>query len=153
MLGVLKEPEINELLTEQKIGRIGCHADGLTYVVPVTYIFENNYIIGHTRYGQKVKMLRLNPSVCFEVDSIESMTNWKSVILQGQYEELKGDAAYAAFHKFFEKIKRLLPSTTTHPHDSVNKIRITDISHSIIFRIKIMDKSGRFERIENKPLS
>ncbi len=146
MLGKLNETEINDFLTEQKVGRIGCHAEGVTYVVPVTYLYDNGCIIGHIRDGQKVRMMRRNPSVCFEIDSVENMSNWQSVIIQGIYEELGGDEAYVLFHKFFEAIRHLLPSTTAHPHDNINKIRITDISHSIIFRIKIIEKTGRFER-------
>jgi uncharacterized protein len=146
MLGKLNESEINELLTSQTVGRIGCHYSGLTYVVPVAYILDNNCIIGHIKNGQKVKMMRLNPSVCFEVDKIENMSCWQSVIIQGIYDEIEGDAAYTAFHKFFEKIRHLLPSSTAHPHDKSGKIRITDISRSIIFRIRIFEKTGRFEK-------
>ena len=146
MLGELNETEINELLNSQAVGRIGCHYNGLTYVVPVAYIHDNGCITGHIRNGQKVNMMRKNPSVCFEVEKIENLSNWKSVVIQGIYEELDGDAAYTAFHNFFEKIRHLLPGATAHPHDKLNKIRVTDISHSIIFKINIFEKTGRFEK-------
>jgi len=35
MLGALNEDQIETLLRELPVGRIGCHADGITYVVPV----------------------------------------------------------------------------------------------------------------------
>jgi uncharacterized protein len=148
MLGKLNESEINELLQKQTVGRIGCYAEGLTYVVPVTYIYENNCIIGHIREGQKVKMMRANPSVCFEVDEVKSMGNWKSVIIQGFYREIEGEEAYSAFSNFFEKIRHLLPSSTAHPHDKTDRIRVTDIKGSIIFKIRILEKTGRFETSE-----
>lgn len=146
MLGKLSEQDINEFLENQKVGRIGCHADGVTYVVPVTYVYEDNSIIGHIRHGKKVEMMRKNPFVCFETDKVLNMSEWMSVIIQGKYEELDGDSAYTAFRNFFEKIRYLLPSSTAHPHDKTGKIRVTDISHSIIFRIKILEKTGRFEK-------
>jgi len=31
----LTRAEVDELLRERTVGRIGCHADGVTYVVPV----------------------------------------------------------------------------------------------------------------------
>lgn len=34
--------------------------------------------------------MRMNPNVCFEIESKTDMENWKSVILYGTYEELKG---------------------------------------------------------------
>lgn len=145
MLGNLTESEIENLFLTQAVGRIGCHLNGLTYVVPVTYIYENNSIIGHIREGLKVKIMRENPAVCFEIDEVKDMSNWKSVIAQGMYEEIQGDEAYTAFRNFFEKIRHLLPSSTAHPHEKVQNIRITDIRESIIFRIRITEKSGRFE--------
>jgi len=43
--------------------------------------------------GQKVTMMRANPSVCFEVDQYLPGGGWRSVIIQGTYEELSGDDA------------------------------------------------------------
>lgn len=146
MLGKLNEQEIDEFLGKQKIGRIGCHYNGVTYVVPVTYIFDDNSIIGHIREGQKTTMMRNNPLVCFETDEVINMGNWKSVIIQGKFEELKDDAAYTAFNKFFESIRPLLPSSTAHPHEKPEKIRVTDTSNSVIFKIRILEKTGRFEK-------
>jgi len=43
----LTRPEIDELLRTQTVGRVGCHADGTTYVVPVIYGWdgENVYVL------------------------------------------------------------------------------------------------------------
>jgi len=150
MLGNLNEEQIIKLLNEQTIGRIGVSAGNMTYIVPITYIYDNNFLIGHTRTGQKVDMMRKNPNVCFEIDKMKDMSNWESVIIQGVYEELEGDTANTAFQKFFTRIKPMLPSITAHPHENIAKIRTTDISkktHSVIFRIRIIEKTGRFEKI------
>jgi nitroimidazol reductase NimA-like FMN-containing flavoprotein (pyridoxamine 5'-phosphate oxidase superfamily) len=40
--------------------------------------------------GRKVEMMRQNNEVCFEVDEIYDMSNWKSVVAWGAFEELKG---------------------------------------------------------------
>ena len=40
MLGELNRSQIDEILESQAVGRIGCHAGGKTYVVPVTYVYE-----------------------------------------------------------------------------------------------------------------
>ncbi len=37
----------------------------------------------------KLALMRKNPSVCFEVDDMQNMANWKSVIVQGKFEELE----------------------------------------------------------------
>jgi nitroimidazol reductase NimA-like FMN-containing flavoprotein (pyridoxamine 5'-phosphate oxidase superfamily) len=37
MIEHLDRAEIDDLLRAQVVGRVGCHAGGLTYVVPVIY--------------------------------------------------------------------------------------------------------------------
>jgi len=149
MLGDLNNKEIIDFLKAENLGRIGVSLNDDTYIVPITFIYDDNFIIGHTRTGKKVDMMRKNPNVCFEADRMENLSNWKSVIIRGVYEELEGDIANAAFQKFFNRIKPLLPGITTHPHEQIKKTRTTDISkktHSVIFRIRIIEKTGRFEK-------
>jgi nitroimidazol reductase NimA-like FMN-containing flavoprotein (pyridoxamine 5'-phosphate oxidase superfamily) len=69
------------------VGRLGCSTDGKMYIVPVTFVYDGTYIYAHSKEGLKIKMMRNNPSVCFEVDIIDNLTNWRSVILWGEYEE------------------------------------------------------------------
>jgi len=59
------------VLTSQLIGRIGCHADNVTYVVPVSYVYDGDSIYSHTHEGMKINMMRENPDVCFEADKHE----------------------------------------------------------------------------------
>lgn len=75
------------------IGRVGCHVDGLTYVVPVIFAWNDGSIYVYTVEGQKVRMMRTNPDVCFEVDEYLPGGSWRSVIVQGRYEELEGEEA------------------------------------------------------------
>jgi len=85
----LARAEIDALLEEQVVGRIGCHAGGMTYVVAVIYAYDGDCVYAHTIVGQKVEMMRANPAVCFEVDEYED-GSWRSAIVQGRYEELEG---------------------------------------------------------------
>jgi nitroimidazol reductase NimA-like FMN-containing flavoprotein (pyridoxamine 5'-phosphate oxidase superfamily) len=93
-LGVIQEmsaAEIDEFMHEQVVGRVGCHVDGQTYVVPVIYAWDGACAYVYSTEGQKVSMMRANPTVCFEVDEYLSGGGWRSVIIQGAYEELAGD--------------------------------------------------------------
>jgi nitroimidazol reductase NimA-like FMN-containing flavoprotein (pyridoxamine 5'-phosphate oxidase superfamily) len=87
----LSPAEVDALLRESVVGRIGCHVDGLTYVVPVIYAYDGEAIWVVTVEGQKTRMMRSNPRVCFEVDEYAGPGSWRSVIVQGTYEELDGD--------------------------------------------------------------
>jgi nitroimidazol reductase NimA-like FMN-containing flavoprotein (pyridoxamine 5'-phosphate oxidase superfamily) len=91
----LARPEIDALLHDELVGRIGCHADGLTYVVPVIYAYDGDAFYVASREGQKVRMMRASPDVCFEVDRYER-GSWRSAIAHGRFEELTGEDAARA---------------------------------------------------------
>ena len=90
----LSRAEIDEFLRRQRIARIGCHAGGETYVVPLIYAFDGGAVVAVTTEGRKTAMLRENPRVCVEVDEYDAdgTGSWRSVIAYGTYEELAGDA-------------------------------------------------------------
>ena len=147
MLGKLEPNEIEEVLHRQMIGRIACHADGETYIVPVSYAYDGSYIYVHTRPGMKINMMRKNPYVCFETDIMENMANWKSVIARGNFEELTSPIErQEALKVLLDRILPLESSETTHlsalwpfkPRDN-NEIK------GIVFRILLVEKTGRFE--------
>lgn len=87
MIEELDRAQIDDLLGAQVVGRIGCHADGATYVVPVIYAYDGEAFYVYTVEGRKVRMMRANPEICFEVDEYEG-GGWRSAIVQGRYEEL-----------------------------------------------------------------
>ena len=83
MWGDLDKSQIDDLLKSELIGRVGCFDGNKVYVVPITYAYDNGYIYGHTKDGLKIQMMRNNPNVCFEIDWMKDMSNWKSVIVYG----------------------------------------------------------------------
>ncbi len=139
MLGTLDSAGVESLLHEQVVGRIGCHAGGRTYVVPSSYVYDGTAIYGHSALGQKIAMMRENPEVCFEIDRYENLSNWQSVVVNGRFEELHGEAAHAALHTLMQRFRALAPDSPTPPTHGEHV-------HPVIFRIVPVDKSGRFER-------
>jgi nitroimidazol reductase NimA-like FMN-containing flavoprotein (pyridoxamine 5'-phosphate oxidase superfamily) len=139
VLGQLRPAEITKVLREGTIGRIGTSVDGRTYVVPVTYVYDGNSVYGHTRLGQKIRMMRANPNVCFQVDDIDDMANWRSVIAQGTYEELSGDMATAAAKLISARLGPLTASETAGPAGRGGRTHIS-------YRIRLRERTGRYER-------
>ena len=84
----LSQEEIDELLHASVVGRIGCHAEGATYVVPIIYAYEGGSVYVASVEGRKTTMMRQNPQVCFEVDERRESGGWRSVIADGTYVEL-----------------------------------------------------------------
>jgi nitroimidazol reductase NimA-like FMN-containing flavoprotein (pyridoxamine 5'-phosphate oxidase superfamily) len=104
----LSRAEIEEFLRGQRIARLGCHAGGATYVVPLIYAYENGEVFAVTTEGRKTAMLRENPHVCVEVDEYDAdgRGSWRSVIAYGTYEELAGDAIEPALSLLRERFAR-----------------------------------------------
>ena len=84
--------QIDEFLRGQFIARIGMHANGETYVVPIIYAYDGDCFYVQSIEGRKISMMRESPQVCFEVDEYDN-GSWRSVIVDGTYEELEGDDA------------------------------------------------------------
>lgn len=153
MLGFLQPQQIDEVLKKELIGRIACHADGETYVVPISYGYDGQYIYCHTHEGKKTAMMRKNPAICFQVDGMKNMANWKSVIIQGTFEELKDkERRITAMQTLFRRYLPVISSITTHlgEHWPFEPDDIDDID-GVVFRIAIREKSGRFETSEASP--
>ena len=147
MLGILNELQIEQFLESQLVGRIGCHFDGETYVVPISYVYDGTYVYAHTYEGKKLEMMRHEPRVCFEIDTLRNLSEWKSVIAWGEFEELKDPVERKyALHKLIERNLPILSSVTMHlsPEWPFHSDETEDID-GVLFRIKLKEKSGRFE--------
>jgi nitroimidazol reductase NimA-like FMN-containing flavoprotein (pyridoxamine 5'-phosphate oxidase superfamily) len=71
MLGNLQAHQIEDVLKNQLVGRIGCSLNGETYIVPISYAYDGDYIYCHTSEGKKTAIMRNNPKVCFQVDEMK----------------------------------------------------------------------------------
>lgn len=150
MLGELTADQIERLLHEQVVGRIGCHAHGSTYIVPITYAYDGANVVGHSAEGRKIQMMRDNPNVCFEVDALTDMANWQSVIAWGAFQELSGEEAKAAI-RFL--VSRLTPLTVSETSVPTHGLDMHPAHHDeaggktpVVYRIRLYQKSGRYEK-------
>jgi hypothetical protein len=146
MLGELTQTEIQSLLSTEVVARIGCHANGRTYVVPITYAYDDGAIIGHSGDGMKVEMMRKNPFVCVEVDRMDTLANWRSVIAWGHYEELTGRTAVDAIEKLANRLAHLSPSETSVPAPGRGRGGQEPPAHAVVvYRIRLTETTGRYE--------
>lgn len=148
MLGDLNSKQIEHVLHSLIIGRLGCHADNRTYVVPVTYAYDGTYIYGHTKEGLKIAMMRKNPKVCFEVDIMENMSNWRSVIALGKFEELKTPKERkAGMRLLMDSVMPLMTGETTISHAMSDSHQNTiEAMKGVMYRIELTEKTGRYEK-------
>ena len=101
----LSQSEIDQLLHEEVVARIGCQGDGSVYVVPIIYAYDGEAFYVASVEGRKIELMRANPKVCFEVDRYER-GSWRSAIVDGRYEELRGDDAERALDLLAARFER-----------------------------------------------
>jgi len=153
MIGQLKIEEIEKVLKENVVGRLGCYDGEKIYVVPVNYVYDDKYIIAHSVLGMKIRMMRKNPKICFEVDEMKSFTNWKSVIVWGEYQELSDERdRYYALKLFVDRTMHMKVSETAIPPKTSEQSLLPVAPGNvkpIVYRIVISEKTGRFENEES----
>ena len=136
----LTSSEIDDFLRTQRIARLGCHASGVAYVVPLIYAYEDSAVVAVTTEGRKTALLRENPRVCVEVDEYDKdgKGSWRSVIAYGTYEELSDDAIEPALSLLRERFARTAgrpaESRSLGPGVVVLRIRLDEISGRAVER-------------------
>jgi nitroimidazol reductase NimA-like FMN-containing flavoprotein (pyridoxamine 5'-phosphate oxidase superfamily) len=148
MLRELNDTQIEALLKDQLIGRIGCHSAETMYVVPVNYVYDGTNIYCHSVKGMKIDMMRENPQICFEVDNIKDVTNWQSVIAWGKFEEItEMEEKQQVLQKLTDRITPfIMDDSVTREHGFVDEE--SDVGTTvelIIYKIIVSKKTGRFE--------
>ena len=111
------------------------------YVVPIYFAYDSGYLYVFSTFGQKVNWMRANPKVCVQTDQAQNQSEWISVIVNGEYEELPGPQ-YTAERKHASSLlaKRI--------HWWLNalgerQMRVGDKSiEPLFFRIRIHSMSG-----------
>ena len=136
----LSRGEIEDFLRSRRIARLGCHAGGTTYVVPLIYAYEDGAVVAVTTEGRKTAMLRENPRVCVEIDEYDSdgKGSWRSVFAQGIYEELATDEIEPALallrERFARTAGRAAEPRQLGPDVVVLRIRLEEISGRAVER-------------------
>jgi hypothetical protein len=138
MILEMSPSEVEEFVLSQKVGRVGCHVGGETYVVPVIFGWDGNCIYVYTTEGKKVDMMRENQRVCFEIDEYLTSGAWRSVIAQGVFEELEGDDAVRALQIISERV-----SSNRENRETVNSRPRGEVRTPVAFRIRTSDVTGR----------
>jgi len=63
--------EINAIIAKAKVCRLAMVNGDTPYVVPLSFGYHNNTLYFHgATEGQKIKIIRKNPNICFEFDQL-----------------------------------------------------------------------------------
>jgi len=138
-LGVIRtlpDEEIEELLRASVIARLACAAPEFgarPYLVPLPCFYDGDGLVALSGPGTKIAVMRRNPLVTIEVDRGNAPDHWESVVAEGEYRELIDPAEHAEAVSLIAEMSGETPVVGPD---------------TIIFRIELTAKSGRYERPE-----
>jgi nitroimidazol reductase NimA-like FMN-containing flavoprotein (pyridoxamine 5'-phosphate oxidase superfamily) len=75
--------EALELLGRHQVGRLAFSFHDRVDIEPISYVFSDGWIYGRTSQGTKLTTVRHHPWVAFEVDEVEGLFDWRSVVVHG----------------------------------------------------------------------
>lgn len=113
--------------------------------MPITYAYDGECVVAHSADGLKVRTMRANPRVCFEVEEIADLAHWNCVVAHGTYEELCGADEERAEALLRSRFGAVETSETALRHPRFHGVA-QPASRTTIFRIRLSEKTGRFER-------
>ncbi len=130
---VLDNEGIEELLSTALVGRIACaspnEGGGRPYIVPLAYGYDGEAVYAMGPIGRKIRIMREQPLISFEVDEALAEDRWRSVVAEGEYQELTTDA---------ERQHALRTIVGDNPLPEL-------ADGTIVYRLVLTQKSGRFE--------
>ena len=135
VIRVLPPEGIEALLRTAIVGRIACCAhgavgDGRPYLVPLAYGYDGAAIYAHSGPGRKLDLMRAEPRVTFEVDQAEAPDHWRSVVAEGEFEEITDVTERERALRVIYPLPAAIPDFG---------------SQTVVFRIRLTARSGRFE--------
>jgi nitroimidazol reductase NimA-like FMN-containing flavoprotein (pyridoxamine 5'-phosphate oxidase superfamily) len=149
MVRELSPEEVDVLLREARFASLGCHANGETYVVPISFVFDGKRVLGQTKPGKKIDMMRKNPKVCVMVDNIKSIVDWQSVVVWGNYRELSGTEAATAMGALIDHLSPGLENEARRKGRSPRDVTPAEPGGlpqvDIVYEIEVQKATGRAE--------
>ncbi|WP_396634002.1 pyridoxamine 5'-phosphate oxidase family protein [Maribacter sp. R86514] len=148
----LDEKECVALLKLNYIGRLAYISGGCPHIVPINYFYDSdtNTLTSYSSEGHKIQEMRKNTAVCLFIDEIVSIAKWKSVLVQGTFEELSRIDAKHMLHEFSEGVKNvILDKYGEHPkYISEFSAKIDNQDKPIVFRIHINEMNGKSRKAD-----
>lgn len=138
--------ECTDLLAESRLGRLACARDGQPYVVPIHFAHADNNLYAFSMPGKKIEWMRTNPLVSVLVERHGTGRQWRSVVVDGRYEELPDRIGHK---KEREHAWSLLSRHADWWEPGALKpvqLPLSDHSNHVFFRIRIEQVSGREAR-------
>ena len=138
----LQTEQCVEILARSELGHLACCRHDQPYIVPIHFSFDaaQNSLYAVSGAGQKVQWMRENPKVCVEVEDIADKHHWTTVLIFGEYQELKDSPDDAPARKRALELFQSRPEWWLPAAGKADKREHHPI---VIYRIRVDRLTGR----------
>lgn len=138
----LERSSIDEVLARNHVGRIGYARGNHMDIQPVHYVYSDGWIYGRTSAGSKYRALGTTAyrwwPVVFEVDEVEDLFRWRSVIVRGGFYVISPEGSHderEIWERAVQLLRILVPETLAEGDPVPDR--------TILFRIAVQEVTGR----------
>jgi nitroimidazol reductase NimA-like FMN-containing flavoprotein (pyridoxamine 5'-phosphate oxidase superfamily) len=135
----LSRQECEQILARNHVGRLAYAWKNHVDIEPLHYVYDGQWLYGRTSRGTKLIVTGEQWwPVAFEVDEVEGLFQWRSVVVHGGFYAIPEDGPEwqeAMRNKGVDLLRTLLPETLT-PDDPVPH-------RKVLFRISLQEVDGR----------
>jgi uncharacterized protein len=134
----LSRGETEEMIKRNNVGRIAFSFHDRVDIEPIHYVYEHGWLYGRTSEGSKLAAVQHNQWVAFEIDEVNDIFDWRSVVIHGTFWILHPQGSPRAeelWLKAAELSAQIVPGALTKD-DPVG-------FRQILFRIAVGDARGR----------
>ena len=141
----LTPTECEKLLSRNHVARIAFSFHDRVDIEPVHYVYERGWMFGRTSLGSKLMTLAHSHWIAAEVDEIDGIFDWRSVVVRGSFYTVSPDGSGPeadAWSRGVDLLRTLIPETGTA--DDPVPFR------TIIFQVKVEQTTGREATSSNR---
>lgn len=134
----LGRDEIEEIIKRNNVGRLAFSFHDRADIEPIHYIYEHGWLYGRTSEGEKLSILEHNQWIAFEIDEVNDLFDWRSVVIHGSFWIIHPQGSPRAeelWAKAATLVASIVPGALTE-NDPVS------FRHTL-FRIAVGDAQGR----------
>jgi nitroimidazol reductase NimA-like FMN-containing flavoprotein (pyridoxamine 5'-phosphate oxidase superfamily) len=138
----LDRAEIDAILARNHVGRMAYDRRGRIEIEPIHYVFADGSLYLRTSHGEKYRTMEQSfysiLPVAFEVDEVEELFRWRSVVVHGSaylvpHPREGGDPA--DWSSAVAQLRKLHPAALTGSDPVPNR--------NLLFRISVQEATGR----------
>ena len=134
----LERREIDAILARNHVGRLAYMLGGKVDIEPIHYVFAEGTLYGRTAPGTKLNALERDYWVAVEVDEVDALFDWRSVVVHGGFHRIPPDqpgTQQVLWQRAVELLRGLIPEALTSADPTPQR--------TVLFRIPVQQAEGR----------